>query len=85
MTIKEFIDQFKALDDKFNNQDGEKLSEIIAESTSVWNNDAAKGYLLFAAKALKINDKKVNALLSEMEYTFEIMTVEEAEKYYINH
>ena len=85
MTIKEFIDQLKALDDKFNNQDGEKLSEIIAESTSVWNNGAAKGYLLFAAKALKMNDKKVNALLSEMEYTFEIMTVEEAEKYYINH
>lgn len=85
MTIKEFIDSLKALDKKFTTTDGQKFSETMTEITSIWNNASAKGYLIKAAQQLKMSRDKIDELLNAMEQTFSDLTVEEAEKIYINY
>lgn len=82
MTIKEFMNSNQALDNKFTNTDGKKLSETMAEITSVWSDTAAKGYVIKAAKALQMNDEKINELLDAIEWAFDELTIEEAEKVY---
>ena len=82
MTIKEFMKSNQALDNKFTNPDGKKLSETMAEITSVWSNAAAKGYVIKAAQHLKMNRERIKTLLIRMEWAFNDFTVEEAEKVY---
>ena len=82
MTIKEFMESNKALDNQFTNPDGEKYSETMAECTRVWSNAAAKGYVIRAAQHLKMNREQIKTLLIRMEWAFNDLTIEEAEKVY---
>lgn len=82
MTIKEFMEKNQALDNKFTNPDGKKLSEVMAETASIWSNDSAKGYVIKAAQSLKMSRKQIDELLQRMQWAFDDLTVEEAEKLY---
>lgn len=85
MTIKEFMEKNQALDKKFTNSDGKKLSETMAKYTSVWSNGAAEGYVIKAAEALHMSREKIEELLDTMEWAFSELTVEEAEKIYYDY
>ena len=82
MTIKEFMDGNKALDNRFTSPSGEKLSETMAKCTSVWSNASAKGYLIRATQMLKMSREQTQTLLERMDWAFDDLTVEEAERVY---
>lgn len=83
MTIKEFMEENQALDNQFTSSCGEKLSETMAKCTSVWSNDAAKGYIITMAQRMGMSQLTLDKLLEEINYAFSDLTVKEAEqKYY---
>ena len=83
MTIKDFLDKLKKNDEKFHNLDGLKLSDVMAECTSIWDNDACRGYLIATAKYLKMTKEEIEKMLKIMRYMFSEYSVEEAAKIYI--
>lgn len=84
MTIKDYVDDLQKLDDKFKWGDGKKYSEGMIECTSVWDNDACRGYLIAAAKRLKMSREKILSLLGTIDAAFSDLTQDEAAKIYIN-
>ena len=82
MTIKEYLDKAKELDDKFINRNGKLYSETVTETTDIWSNDACRGYLLYACESLNIDEKTRQALLSELRHAFDDYTTDQAEKHY---
>ena len=84
MTIKNFLDRLKENDDKFTNPDGLKLSETMEQCTEIWSNDACRGYLLAAAKQLKMQRKLIEAMIAELRFQFDTLSVDDAEKLYLN-
>lgn len=84
MTIKKYLEDCKELDGKFKFKDGKTYSEVAQETTSVWSNDAVRGYLIAAAKRLKMSHEKINALLGAIGIMFDDYTQDEAEKIYFN-
>ncbi len=84
MTIKDYMDDLRKLDDKYKTSDGEKFSESMAQCTSVWDNDACRGYLIAAAKRLKMSHEKILSLLGTIDVAFSNYTVDEAAKIYID-
>lgn len=85
MTIKDYLDDLQKLDDKFKWSDGKKYSEGIAECTSIWSNDACRGYLIVAAKQLKLSKIEIGKLLRYLNYAFDCYTQDEAEQVYIKY
>lgn len=85
MTIKDYLDDLQKLDDKFKCSDGKKYSETMAECTSVWDNDACRGYLMTAAKRLKMSREKIVALLDAIDLAFSDLTQDEAAKIYYDY
>lgn len=84
MTIKDYMDDLRKLDDKYKTSDGEKFSESMAACTSVWDNDACRGYLIAAAKRLKMSREKILSLLGTIDAAFSDLTQDEAAKVYYN-
>lgn len=84
MTIKDYLDDVQKLDDKFRWKDGKKYSEGMAEMTSIWDNDACRGYLIAAAKRLKMSREKIISLLGAIDVAFSDLTQDEAAKIYID-
>lgn len=84
MTIKDYMDDLRKLDDKYKTSDGEKFSKSMAACTSVWDNDACRGYLIAAAKRLKISREKILSLLGTIDVAFSDYTVDAAAKIYHN-
>ncbi len=84
MTIKDYLDDLQKKCDNIKTSDGKKLSEAMAECTSVWDNDACRGYLIAAAKRLKMSREKIKSLLNVIEFAFSDYTVDEAAKIYID-
>ena len=46
------------------------------------SNDIIKGYVILALKNLKFGKPVIDRILDELEYLFDIKTLEEAKKYY---
>ena len=84
MTIKEFIESYQSMDDKYKSPNGSKLSETMAKCTSVWSNDACRGYLIATAKCLNMSVKDIKALLKAVNEQFSYYSIVEAEKIYFN-
>lgn len=84
MTIKDYLDELREMDENYKTSDGKKLSETMEECTSIWDNDACRGYLIAAAKRLKMSREKIISLITVIEYAFSDYTVDEAAKIYIN-
>ena len=84
MTVKDFMENNQKLDDKFKSSNGAKLSETMAACTSVWSNDACRGYLIAVAKRLKMSPEKIKSMLNAVEEAFSDYTIDEAEKIYFN-
>lgn len=85
MTIKEYLDDAKTLDDRMICASGKLYSETMAESMDIWSNDACRGYLLYACESLDIDEKTRRALLNELRYAFDFHSVDEAAKHYIDY
>ena len=54
----------------------------MPKCTSVWSNASAKGYLIRATQMLKMSREQTQTLLERMEWAFDDLTVEEAERVY---
>lgn len=84
MTIKNYLDGLKKNDDKFTNPNGLKLSDTMEQCTDIWDNGACRGYLIAAAKRLKMSREKIISLLNVIDFAFSDYTVDEAAKIYID-
>lgn len=60
------------------------LKDSFFSSGSEWNNNAALGYFLLAAKELNIDDKLVSLIERKMMKYFDLKSVEEAKDFYVN-
>lgn len=84
MTIKQYLDSLEAVPMKPTGDNTKSLAELMKEEVSIWSNNACKGYLIAAAVMAKIDDKKIKEMLYCIDVAFDEMTVEEAEKEYID-
>jgi len=85
MTVKEYIESLDRMNGKFKpSKDGTDIKESMLNSTRIWSNDACKGYALKAMQNSGLKEDLIKAVLTEMSYCFNNITVEEAEKEYIN-
>lgn len=84
MTIKDYLEEARKMDEKYKFSDGSKYSEAVAKTTNVWDNDACRGYLIEAAKRLKMSREKILSLLEAVDKSFNYYTQDEAAKIYYN-
>ncbi len=71
--------------EKFVGKDGRgySLAELTAMSVGEnWSNDACKGYVALAMKALDFRKKDIKLMLDQLEAVFDAFTVREATDYY---
>lgn len=88
MTIKAYLDTHRKLNLQNRDPSGPKWIDIIQETTSIWSNNACKGYFI---KALKLYSERVKGefdeneaqqLLYALSRVFDDISVEEAEKFF---
>lgn len=88
MTIKAYLDSHRKLNLQNRDPAGAKWIDIIQECTSIWSNNACKGYVI---KALKLycekedgeyDEDEVQKLLYALSRVFDDVSVEEAEQFY---
>lgn len=78
MTIMEYLTDLEK--DKHRSASGKTLKEALIETTPIWSNDAAKGYAIRAMKKAGLDPDQIRAVLRELRYAFDDLTVEEAEQ-----
>lgn len=81
MTIKEYLQDLQGLPHK--SKDGQTIADAMAEATSIWSNNACKGYALEAMKAAGLSEEQRAEVLHQMSIAFDDLTVEEAEQKYM--
>lgn len=79
MTIKEYLAGVPDMKSK----DGTSLRETMAETVNIWSNDACRGYCIDAMKHAGFTREQIQAVLSELRYSFNEKTETEAERIYI--
>lgn len=86
MTVKEYREQLKLLDDRFKNRDenGGPLSEVMVDSMELWSNDAVLGYVTMAAEKIGADQDTITSLVSALRRAFDDVTVDEAIEHYQN-
>lgn len=62
----------------------EELAVILNTEQSIWTNDAAYGYFIFALTEAGYSREQINELRPYLRIALEDYTVEEAEKKWIN-
>ena len=73
MTIRQFLDDLQGTGNK-------QLAEAMKDATSIWSNDAAKGYAIVALQAAGYTREQISSVLAEMTKAFDELDITEAEK-----
>lgn len=60
-----------------------ELAEMIAQSTSIWTNDACYGYCIAALENAGCGRSEIEAMIHHLHCAFDELTVEEAETKWI--
>lgn len=88
MTIKAYLDAHRKLNLQNADNAGPKWIDIIQESTSIWSNNACKGYVILALKKLSsshnLDDNFIQNVIYKLNSVFDDVSEEEAEKFYEN-
>lgn len=74
MTVKEFMAKIST--------QSEACRQVEMENVEIWSDEACKGYVAAALGAMGLPEKKVDKALEVLDYTFENLTLKEAEEYY---
>jgi hypothetical protein len=82
MKINEYLENAKELDSIYKSEDGRLYSEILANHTDIWDNSACIGYLVYACDKVGIDAETQCELIRQMQYAFDMMTVDQASKMY---
>lgn len=88
MTIKAYLDSHRKLNLRNADPSGPSWIDVIQESTSIWSNNACKGYLIKALNLYcKNNDAQFDkdeaqSLLYALSMVFDDISVEEAETFF---
>lgn len=89
MTIKAYLDEHRKLNLQNRDPSGPKWIDIIQETTSIWSNNACKGYVLKALKRYlqsyvepATDDDFIQRILYALSVVFDDVSVEEAEKFF---
>ena len=88
MTVYEYVNQVKEMEDQFRNKNGTKFSDAMMKDCDIWSKNACLGYFLYALEASsfggKIKADIRRELLDHLEWHLDIYTLEEAEQYYLD-
>lgn len=82
MTIAEYMKQAQELDNQTTSKTGKPISELMAESVSIWSNDSCRGYFILAAQAAGLDRETIRKVLGETYHLFDEKTLTEAEQAY---
>lgn len=88
MTIKAYLDEHRKLNLQNRDPSGPKWIDVIQESTSIWSNNACKGYLIKALKYYcdsndaQFDKDETQSLLYALSRVFDDVSVEEAEEFF---
>lgn len=88
MTIKAYLDEHRKLNLRNRDPNGPDWIDIIQESTSIWSNNACKGYLVKALKHYcdkedaQFDQDEVQKLLFALSRVFDDVSVEEAADFF---
>ena len=88
MTVYEYVNQVKEMDEQYINENDTKFSDVMMKTCDIWSKNACLGYFLYALEFSsfcgKIKADIKRELLNELEWHLDIFTVEEAEQYYLD-
>ena len=62
-----------------------KLADILLQSTSIWSNDACFGYFILAMESAGYDREQIIEVFPHLKEAFEEVSVEEAEKKWIEY
>ena len=63
----------------------EKLANILLQDTSIWSNDACYGYMIVAMESAGYDREQIIEVFPYLKEAFEEVSVEEAEKKWIEY
>lgn len=72
MTVKNYIEKNKVLPDG--------LQDTLLEQTSIWTNEACRGYVIKALERMEKPKDEIEMVISSLNAVFDDFSVEEAEK-----
>ncbi len=81
MTIKEYLAGVPEMKSK----DGTSLKDTMADVVSIWSNDACSGYCIDALQHAGYSREQIREVLAELQASFNGISVEEAERLYIEY
>lgn len=61
-----------------------ELSELLLQEQSVWTNDACYGYCIQAMENAGFKEERIMEVIRCLHSAFDMLTVEEAEKKWVN-
>lgn len=76
MTIKEYLEKLPEI----RGGNGESIRDTLAATVSIWSNAACEGYCQEAMRRAGLTQQQRAAVLAELHYAFDSLTVEEAER-----
>ena len=84
MTIGQYLNDLEKLP-AYRSKNGATLKDSLINSTSIWSNDAAKGYALHAMTEAGLELEQISEVLRQMSQAFNDMPVDGAEQFYNEH
>ena len=84
MTIEKYLEKLETMKAKPRREGQPSLADMMKRTTSIWDNDAAKGYALAAAEKIGMDAEQIEKLLDAMTAVFGGMSVDEAAEHYKN-
>lgn len=84
MTIKEYMIKLEEVSKNLIPQGNSKnYSEMMQETVDIWSNESCKGYIIHALENMECDRDFINKVLMQLKYSFEELTIDEAERIYI--
>ena len=62
-----------------------KLAELLTEETSIWTNEACCGYCVAAMESAGFRRDQIIEMMIHLSHAFDEISVEEAERVWINY
>lgn len=82
MTIEKYLEKLETIKAKPSREGQPSLADMMKRTTSIWDNDAAKGYTLAASEEIGMDAEQITRLLDAMTAIFGEMSVDEAAEHY---
>lgn len=77
MTVKEFLKTVETVDNG-------TLKDALMDSAYIWSNDACRGYCINTMQILGVDNDTIKQVVQAMYYSFDELTITEAEETFNN-